>query len=173
MKLKKLFRKLNRIHRNVRVRDIMTKKIISADLNEPVYKALKKMGKHDISTIITSKDNKPVGIFTERDVIKRLMLKDHDPKKTKLKQVMTPNPKIVNPDDSVLKASNIMKGKHVRKLIVVDNDEIVGIISQTDIINSFNEIYRSYKALLWNPWLFVLLFIFTLILYLINLLIFK
>ena len=72
----------------------------------------------------------------------------------------------------MLMASNYMKRTNVRKLVVVDDSgKLVGMLSQTDIIQSMNEIYESYKSLLWNPWyplwivfVILILYLFTFIL---------
>jgi len=171
MKLKKIFKN---VRKNVFVKDIMPKKVLNLHADDYVFKAIDVMVEKSISTIVTKKDNKPIGILTERDLVKKMLLKNRDPKKTKIKEIMTKKPIEVHPDDTVLRASNIMKKHKVRKLVVVDdNNELVGILSQTDIIESLYEIEDAYKTLIWNPWFSIILIIIVLILFFLNYVLFR
>lgn len=167
MKLKKPLSKFWDIKKNVRVVDVMSKKVYSLDKNEKVSKAIDVMGKESISAIIILDNNKPIGIVTERDLIKKIMVPKKDPNKTLISTIMSKDPKKISPNSSILNASNVMKKLNVRKLIVVDdNGELLGMLSQTDIIQSMNKVYESYKALLWNPSYAFWVLIVVLILYL-------
>ncbi len=149
MKIKKHFWD---IKRNVRVKDIMSTGLHTLDENVKVKDALNVMAKESISAIVIVDKSKPIGIVTERDLIRKVLLKNKDPSKLKLGEVMTKNPKKISPDATILIASNAMKKLSVRRLIVVNKEgNLLGILSQTDIIQSMNKIYESYRSLLWNP----------------------
>ena len=162
------------IRKNILVKDIMSKEVVTLQKESSVKKSMILMTKYDFSSIVIKEDKKPIGIITEKDVMKRVFLKDLDPGKTKLQEVMTKSLKTASPNTSILKASNKLKQHHIKKLIVVDRKgNLVGILSQTDIIESMNRIYNSYKNLLWNPWFYFLLFILISILFIVEILIFQ
>lgn len=158
-----------KIKNKLLVYDVMTKSLLSLDETDTVFYAVYTMGKESISSIVIKKEDKLTGIFTERDVINRIVLPNKDPKKTKLVEVMTKSPRTINMNEPIVKASNIMRNEKVRKLIVVDdNNSPVGIISQTDIVNSLHEIDENYRSLLWNPKLIIAVLIVIIILFIIN-----
>ena len=73
---------------------------------------------------------------------------------------MTKRPINIEPSASIHKASAIFKSKRVRHLVVVDlKGHVLGLISQTDVVQSFNRIYSNYQYLLWDPWLGFLFFV--------------
>jgi CBS domain-containing protein len=169
MKLKKTHSNFWDIKKNVMVKDVMSREIYSLDQKEKVSKAVELMCKESISSIIIIENKKPIGIITERDLIKKIIFTKQDPEKILISSIMSKNPKKIGPDSTILNASNIMKKLNVRKLVVVNNDgELIGMLSQTDIVKSMNKIYESYKALLWNPTNAFWILIVVLILYLIS-----
>ncbi len=167
-------KRLTTIKHNIRVEDIMSKKIISIDKNNHVYDAIKLMAERSISTIIITENNKPKGIVTERDLVKKILLKEKDPKKTKISEIMTEHPKTISPQAPILVAGNLMKTQKVRKLIVVnEKGEIVGLLSQTDIINSMNKIYENYRFMLGNPLFSFIFMAVIIILVVLSIILFK
>ena len=165
---------LSKIKKNIYVKDVMSKNVLNLDKTESVYKAIKVMAKESVSTIVTHHNKKPIGILTERDLVKKLLLKGKDPKKTKIIDIMSKDPVIIHPDDSILRASNKMKNKHVRKLVVVDDSgNLVGIISQTDIIESMYMLDEAYSRILWNPWFTIIMFMLVALLFFLNYVIFR
>jgi len=170
--MKSITTNISKIKSRVLVKDIMSTNVLTLTQEDNVYKAMQKMSKHRYSAIVIVKDKKPIGILTERDLLNRVFLQEKDPKKTKLKSVMTKDPVSVTPDTTVLKASNIMRNNRVRILLVID-DKIKGMISQTDIIRNMNIIYQEYKSLLWNPWFSLIILTLIVLLYLFNQWLFK
>jgi CBS domain-containing protein len=160
---------LSTIKHSIMVKDIMTVKVFSLGKEESADKAVKIMAQNKISTVVICEKKKPIGVVTERDMIKKLLFMEKSAKKTKLKEIMSINPAIVGPNESILKASEMMRKKEVRKLLVINNKgELLGIISQTDIIRSMNRIYNSYSHLLWNPWLALAFFILITVMFIVN-----
>ena len=171
MKLKNAFKK---IRKNVYVKDIMSKKVLKLDKTDNVFKAIKVMAKESISTIVTSHKTNPIGILTERDLVKKLLLKGKDPKKVMIIDIMTKNPVVVKKNTTVLRASNIMKKNKVRKLVVVDDkNNLIGILSQTDIINSMYRISEGYRSLFFDPMISIISIIVVIILIIFNNILFK
>jgi len=111
-----------------------TNKLINIHPEATVYDALNKMMEHNISAILILKDNQLKGIFTERDYARKIVLQGKSSKEIKLEEVMTANLITVRPDDSVDSCMEIMTEKHIRHLPVVNNNELVGMISIGDLV---------------------------------------
>ena len=110
------------------------KKIIQASPDSTVYEALGIMMEFNISAILITEGNKLKGIFTERDYARKVVLKGKSSKEVKLREVMTPTPLTVTPDDSVEFCMETMTEKHIRHLPVVENGEPTGMISIGDVV---------------------------------------
>ena len=85
-----------------KIRDIMGKRFIAFNENSSVRNIAKKMGKYDLGCAIVVKNNKPIGIITERDMVKRVVARNLDVNKTKAKDVMTKPVETINPDANVI-----------------------------------------------------------------------
>jgi CBS domain-containing protein len=88
---------------------------------------------------IVDGDGKLIGIFTERDVITRVVAPGRDPNTTPLGEVMTANPDTVKSSDAVTHALELMNTRRYRHLPVVDRDKLVGIVSIRDLYRSVKE----------------------------------
>ncbi len=162
--MKKSKNNISAITRASKVKNIMSFPVITLTKDETVHKAMDLMSKHHFSTIVVTDKDKPIGLITEKEIISNIFLKSKNPKKVSLGNfTKKPIPKLA-PNDSLLKASNIM-AKDIRKLVVIDNNRLVGILTEMDVLKSFNIIYNNYKYLLWNPWYFVAIFLFLIIVF--------
>lgn len=95
----------------------------------------RKMAEKNIGAIPVIDDGKLVGVFSERDMLKRVVAAGMDPTKTKLGEVMTPEPQTASPDDWVSDAVDFMVQGHYRHLPIVAHDgELVGFLSQRDFM---------------------------------------
>jgi len=104
-----------------------------------VFDALKLMAEKEIGAVmVIDKKNKFVGILTERDYARKIILKGKTSLKTSVKEIMTPVDKIykVKPDTSVEDCMVLMTGKHIRHVPVFDGDKFVGVISIGDVVKS-------------------------------------
>lgn len=100
-----------------------------------VHTAAKEMSERHVAAVIVSEESgKLDGIFTERDLLDRVVVPHLDTKKVTLGQVMTRNPACVTPENTVREALDIMDGKGIRHLAVVEADKVVGVISMRDFI---------------------------------------
>lgn len=132
-----LIKSLPEIHETeVLVDDFMTKIIITSDEKTPIQTVAKIMGKQRIGSVIITQNKKPKGIFTERDLLTTLISKD--------KPLTTPvghqssSPLITQPSGiSIHKAAITMTLKHIRRLPIVKNDEIIGIITARDLVEAY------------------------------------
>jgi CBS domain-containing protein len=118
---------------SLKVEDVMTTEIITIDEKATVKEAADVMDQNEISCLIAVRKGKAIGIITERDLLKRVIVEDKDAKKTKVAEVMS-NPLVVVASGMDLeKAVRLMFEKKIKKLPVMDKDRLVGLVSLTDI----------------------------------------
>ena len=94
------------------------------------------MAERHIGALLVGDGDKMVGIFTERDVLTRVVARNLDPDTTALEAVMTKNPDTVRPDEMALNALARMRAKGYRHLPVVEDDKLVGIVSIRDLYSA-------------------------------------
>ena len=104
---------------------------------DKVYKAICIMSEKNYgSVVITNDDKKVIGIVTERDIVKKLVLKGLESKTTNLEEIMTNNPRVANENDSIIDWLRIMSNDRFRRLPVVDKDgKIKVIFTQGDFVS--------------------------------------
>ena len=101
-----------------------------------MFEALKKMSEKQIGALVVMENSKVVGIISERDYARKIILQGKTSKETLVKEVMSTTLFSVNPDTSVEEAMVLMTGKHVRHLPVFEKSKFVGIISIGDVVKS-------------------------------------
>lgn len=119
------------------VRDILkTKdgKIQTISPKATVYEALEKMSEKEIGALVVMENKKVVGIISERDYARKIILQGKTSKKTLVKEVMSSHLFSVTPDTAVEDAMVLMTGKHIRHLPVFEKSKFVGIISIGDVL---------------------------------------
>jgi len=117
------------------VKDVMTSPVITIDEDESSYKAAQLMDQNDVGCIVvTSKEEKPLGIITERDFVTRVLAKNTLPSKITAKKVMTSPLITIEPDETLSEAARRMSRLNVRRLGVMYKGNLVGIISSKDIL---------------------------------------
>jgi CBS domain-containing protein len=115
------------------VRDIMRRSTIKAQPPEATVRdASRLMAEHNIGSVLVVDGDRLVGIFTERDALRRVLGQDLDPDLTPLAEVMTRDPDTIGLDDTVCNAIRRMDEFGYRHLPVVERGRIVGIISTRD-----------------------------------------
>lgn len=124
------------------VQEIMTKKVELIDSYEPVIEACKRYRDLKLGSLIVTKKDIIVGIITERDIIEKIIINEKNPKTTQVKEVMTPNLKTINSTSTLEDAVKIMKENKIKKLPVVYNNKVVGIITENDIVRAI-ELIKS------------------------------
>lgn len=125
----------SRFEPGVFVRDVMTSQVISVSEEESVELVAKLMDQHNIgSIIITDEKGRPVGIITERDVVKRVAAKNLLPSKIRAREIMSAPLITVSPREKISEAARKMSRLGVRRLIVVEGGNLIGIITSSDIV---------------------------------------
>ena len=116
------------------IEDVMTKSVISVDASITINEASKMMEDAKVGAIIVIEDNVPVGIVTDRDFAVKVVAHAYHIT-TPIKQIMSSPLLSVNSDESVRFAAELMQEYGVRKLPVIKNEKVVGMITATDIVN--------------------------------------
>jgi len=114
----------------------MSKKVITVKKSQTVSSAAKLMDKYNISSLIVVEKGVPEGIITERDVLKKIVAKDKDPAKVKVKDIVTMKVVTIDAGDSISQASNLMALGKIKQLPVMKNGKLIGIITSTDIVRA-------------------------------------
>jgi len=106
---------------------------VSADIC--VYEALEILEDKNLgSLVVVENDGTLDGIFTERDYARKIILKGRSSKETPVRDIMTDEPIVVNPDTKIEYCMELMTNKHIRHLPVVEKGELVGLISIGDLV---------------------------------------
>jgi len=104
--------------------------------DDTVLDAIKMLAEKDIGALIVVKDDKPVGIFTERDYARNVYLKGKSSLDTAVRDVMVAPVICVKPDQTVDECMALMTAKRFRHLPIMDGDELVGMVSIGDLVKS-------------------------------------
>jgi len=121
---------------SLKVKDVMVTNIITIEAASTARKAAELMNRHDIGCIIVVNKDKPIGIVTERDMLKRVLLQLRDPRRSRVSYIMS-KPLITTPPETELRdAVNLMNERRIKKLPVVEDGHLLGLLSITDIVRS-------------------------------------
>jgi predicted transcriptional regulator len=123
---------------SVIVREVMTKSLITVKTSDKVSDAIKRMTENDVGSVIVTENRKPVGILTERDILKRVC-----PEKLCMSRPLVH----IEADAGLGQASSLMTLKDVRRLLVVDKGKIVGVVTQKDIMKGALETFMSLASI--------------------------
>ena len=118
------------------VKDIMTKNVISVDSSVTVKDAAQMMEDTKVGAIVVTENNTPIGILTDRDFTIKIAAHEY-PLTTPVKQVMSHPLYSITPGESVWMIADFMYSIGIRKLPVIDDNQLVGIVTATDIVNQF------------------------------------
>jgi len=99
----------------------------------PVYDAIELMANKDIGALLVINDEKIVGMVSERDYARKVILKGRSSKTTKVREIMTPHVIFTNPDKTIEDCLELMTTKHIRHLPVFENDQLIGLVSIGDL----------------------------------------
>jgi len=130
----------------ISVKSILAKKgceVFSITPEQTVYDALKILAEKDIGAVMVMEGNKLLGIFSERDYARKLILKGFFSKESNVRDVMTKELIIVAPDTDVFECMELMTEKHIRHLPVLENNKLIGLVSIGDIVNAIIHSQRS------------------------------
>jgi CBS domain-containing protein len=116
------------------IREAMTKNVITISGDVPVSEAARIMGKNNIGSLVVVEGKSPVGIVTERDITYRVVALDKKPSAVKASEIMSKPVETIGPETTITEASKIMARQNLRRLPVIENDKLLGIITNKDIV---------------------------------------
>ena len=111
----------------------MTREVITIDEHATVKEAAEIMDKNEISCLIALRKGRAIGIITERDLLKRIIVEAKNPEKTKVGKVMSSPLEVVPVGTDLEKALRLMFRKKIKKLPVLDKENLLGVVSLTDV----------------------------------------
>jgi CBS domain-containing protein len=116
--------------------DAKGSEVWSIDADASVFEALEFMADKNIGAVIVTHDDDLVGIMSERDYARKIILMSRSSKETRVSEIMTPDPTCVSPTDSVSSCMQLMTDKRFRHLPVVDDGDLIGLISIGDVVRT-------------------------------------
>ena len=119
-----------------KVKHIMTKEIISVDINVSMSEVGSTMVKNNIGAVVVTKNEKPIGIITEVDIIKRCCIGKVCSEELKAEEVMASPLITIEADAAIGEAAKMMSDKDIRRLLVSEKGRIVGIITEKDVLRA-------------------------------------
>jgi CBS domain-containing protein len=132
----------------VSVSELMTKQVKTVRPDTSVREVVATMNRLGIGSVVVVQGDRPVGIITERDVLSRVVEACIPPETRKAREIMTSPIVAIDQNASVKEATQIMVHRKIKKLIVVDQGKLVGIITHTDIISKMPNMMSTLEVLL-------------------------
>jgi CBS domain-containing protein len=123
------------------VKDVMSRHLLMVSGSDSVFDTVKLMVGHNISGLVVEREGKAVGVVTLRDVAKRVVAAELDPKGVKVADIMSHPVATVNELSSVESAAELMTKKGFRRLVVVDSaNKVAGILTVKDVVSRMPEL---------------------------------
>lgn len=132
----------------MRVSQIMNSNVVCVTPDESTTLAARLLNRHNIGSLpVCSLDGRLKGIITDRDIVLRCVASENDPNTTKVGEIMSRSVVSVSPDDDVGEAARIMAGDQIRRLPVIQDGRIVGMVSLGDMAKRHEFDVEAAKAL--------------------------
>ena len=130
----------------LRNKDIMVYPVITIQESAKVSGAASKMCVNNTgSLVVMDREEKPIGIVTERDMLSKIVVTCKDPKSVKVNEIMSSPLITSDPDRDLEYAAKLMIRKKVKRLPIVESGKLVGILTLTDIVNAYPQIITTLE----------------------------
>lgn len=132
----------------MRVKDCMTKQVISVGAGEPVSVAARLMARYNLGALpVRGTDGQLEGMLTDRDIVLRCIAAERSPKAVRVREVMTRSVAAAAPDTDAAAAAGIMAARQVRRLPVTEEGRLVGMVSLADLSRRPDYMMEAAEAL--------------------------
>ena len=115
------------------IRDIMEKNVVTIEDDKTALDAAHLISEKDVSFLVIMKNNIPIGVLSESDFVKRLAADDKKASEVIVSEIMSSNFRWVEPETEIEDAIQKMFNNNVRRLVILDNNKLAGVITQTDL----------------------------------------
>lgn len=130
------------------VRDIMTRDVMTIDIRKDVKHLAMKMLEYDLGSMIITDKGQPVGIVTERDIVRKIVSRNLKPDQISIKELMTTPLMTILSTEDVTDVMHKMVKMEIRRLPVVENGKLVGIVTDTDLLAISAEMGNIFSDLI-------------------------
>lgn len=121
--------------------DAMTKKPVVVSIDSTTEESAVVMNKHRVGSVLVNDGNKLAGIITDQDIVRKIIAKGLDPKKTKINEHMSKKLVTISPEKDIFEALTLMATENVKQLPVMDGKKMLGILTQKDILKIEPELF--------------------------------
>ncbi|MGQ9542583.1 MAG: CBS domain-containing protein [Candidatus Bathyarchaeia archaeon] len=118
--------------------------------NSTILEAVRKMNKFDIGSVVVVEGDRPVGIITERDILRRVLEVTLAPEALKAKEIMSSPLVTISDHATIEEAARMMANRNIKKLPVVHDGKLIGIVTTTDIVRSQPKYVDVLRDLVWR-----------------------
>ena len=133
---------------SLKIENVMVVDVITVEAEATVREAVELMNRNEIGClVVVDEEEKPVGIITERDLLKRVLAKRKDPIRSKVRDIMSKPLVTGTPHMDIEAAVRLMFKHKIKKLPVVENGRLVGLVTLTDLVRFQPQIIRILKEL--------------------------
>ena len=132
----------------MRVRDLMSKSVVTITPEESAALAARLLSRHELGALpVCAADGTLAGIVTDRDIITRCVAAGEEPGRVPVRDIMSPAPSVITPETPVSAAARLMAQRQVRRLPVVEQGYVVGMLSLGDLARSRRTDTEAAEAL--------------------------
>lgn len=145
---------------STRIRDILRRKgedVYSVSPLAAVIDAVNAMNDHHVGSVLVCEGGEPVGVFSERDVLVRVVAADRDPRRTLVREVMTTRLYTATPDDTLFEVMRLMTDRRCRHVPVMEDGRLIGLVSIGDLTkatqHNLRQEVRELSSYIGGPYL--------------------
>lgn len=132
----------------MRVRDLMSKSVVTIAPEESAALAARLLSRHELGALpVCAADGTLVGIVTDRDIVTRCVAAGEEPGRVPVRDIMSPAPSVITPETPISDAARLMAQRQVRRLPVVEQGHVVGMLSLGDLARSRRTDTEAAEAL--------------------------
>ena len=132
----------------MRVRDLMSKSVVTIAPEESAALAARLLSRHELGSLpVCATDGTLVGIVTDRDIVTRCVAAGEEPGRVPVRDIMSPAPSVITPETPISAAARLMAQRQVRRLPVVEQGHVVGMLSLGDLARSRRTDTEAAEAL--------------------------